>query len=93
MSKNKNKEVAEKDNTESATPSNLEAEKAEVDQTESNDNTLETANQTEPVALDPKKSYKLISLITKGFLKNGNEYNVYGNLAQKMINNNQAKLK
>jgi len=80
-----NKEVTAKDNTNAVTPSNLEAE------TNAKDNT--NAKQKEPLNLKPLDHYKIISLISNKYLKEGKEYVVLGKRAEKMINNNQAKLK
>lgn len=43
--------------------------------------------------LDYSKSYLVESLVNSGYLKLGKTYNVTGKLAEKMISNNQAKLK
>jgi len=61
------------------------------DSNESNPNlTPEPKNQA---TLNHSKTYTIISLVTAKYLKEGKEYNVAGKLAEKMINNNQAKLK
>lgn len=82
-----NKEVAAKDNTNAATPSNLEAEN------NAKDNTNASEISKDPLNLEPLKEYKVISLVSNKYLKEGKEYEVLGKMAEKMINNNQAKLK
>ena len=42
---------------------------------------------------DYSKTYLVESLVNSGYLKLGKTYNVTGKLAEKMISNNQAKLK
>jgi len=56
-------------------------------------NTNGSNDPKEQTKLDYSKTYKVIALVSNKFLKENIEYNVTGKLAEKMINNNQAKLK
>lgn len=47
----------------------------------------------EVAELEYSKSYKVVSLVNEGFLKEGKEYNIAGKLAEKFINSNKVKLK
>ncbi len=49
--------------------------------------------QNDNSEFDYSKTYLVESLVNSGYLKLGKTYNVTGKLAEKMISNNQAKLK
>lgn len=53
----------------------------------------ENKSEVNTLGLDPTKIYNVVSLVTTKYFKEGQEMQVLGKLAEKMITNNQAKLK
>jgi len=68
-------------------------ETSELDSTDLETKEVKTPKPKDQATLNHSKTYTIISLVTAKYLKEGKEYNVAGKLAEKMINNNQAKLK
>jgi hypothetical protein len=53
----------------------------------------ETQSEANTLGLEPTKIYNVVATVTNKYFKEGQEMQVLGKLAEKMINNNQAKLK